>query len=103
MLPHDDDADVLDDDDMMRDVDDLDEDAEEAEGIDLFADDFENDYQARENDAYEGDGIDDEGDYDELDPASIAATRKLDAACPPPSCQTRTSRMAWLISWAAAA
>jgi DNA replication licensing factor MCM2 len=75
MLPHDDDADVMDDDDMMRDVDDLDEDAEEAEGIDLFADDFENDYRARENDMYEGEGIDDEGDYDDLD---LAQRRELD-------------------------
>jgi DNA replication licensing factor MCM2 len=75
MLPQDDDADVLDDDDMMRDVDDLDEEVEEAEGIDLFADDFENDYRARENDAYEGEGIDDEGDYDDLD---LAQRRELD-------------------------
>src|SRR5689334_3434315 len=66
MLPQDDDADLLDDDDIIRDVDDLDEEAEEAEGIDLFADDFENDYTRRENDAYEGEGIDDEGEYDEL-------------------------------------
>ena len=76
MLPQDDDADMLDDDDIIRDVDDLDEDAEEAEGIDLFADDFENDYGARENDAYEGQGIDDEGDYEEL---SLAQRRELDA------------------------
>jgi DNA replication licensing factor MCM2 len=75
MLPHDDDADALDDDDLMRDVDDLDEEAEEAEGIDLFADDFENDYRARENDMYEGEGIDDEGDYDDLD---LAQRRELD-------------------------
>jgi DNA replication licensing factor MCM2 len=75
MLPHDDEADALDDDDMMRDVDDLDEEVEEAEGIDLFADDFENDYRARENDAYEGEGIDDEGDYEGLD---LAQRRELD-------------------------
>ena len=77
MLPNDDDADMLDDDDIIRDVDDLDEDAEEAEGIDLFADDFENDYSRRENDAYEGAGIDDEGEYEEL---SLAERRKLDAS-----------------------
>ncbi|KAL5120904.1 MCM DNA helicase complex subunit [Pleosporales sp. CAS-2024a] len=75
MLPQDEDADVLDDDDMLRDVDDLDEEVEEAEGIDLFADDFENDYRARKNDVYEGVGIDDEGDYDELD---LAQRRELD-------------------------
>ena len=77
MLPNEDDADMLDDDDIIRDVDDLEEDAEEAEGIDLFADDFENDYAARENDAYEGQGIDDEGEYEEL---SLAERRKLDAS-----------------------
>jgi len=75
MLPQDEDADMIDDDDIIRDVDDLDEDAEEAEGIDLFADDFENDYRARGNDAYEGKGIDDEGDYEELD---LASRRELD-------------------------
>ncbi|KAG9202262.1 MCM DNA helicase complex subunit [Epicoccum nigrum] len=75
MLPNDDDADMLDDDDIIRDVDDLDEDAEEAEGIDLFADDFENDYSRRENDAYEGAGIDDEGEYDEL---SLDQRRELE-------------------------
>jgi DNA replication licensing factor MCM2 len=84
MLPQDDDADMLDDDDIIRDVDDLDEEAEEAEGIDLFADEFENDYAARENDAYEGQGIDDDGDYEELG-----------LACLPLSCQTRTSRTVW--------
>ncbi|KAK1917814.1 hypothetical protein P3342_000530 [Pyrenophora teres f. teres] len=47
MLPQDEDADMLDEDDVIRDVDDLDEDAEEAEGIDLFADNFENDYASR--------------------------------------------------------
>ncbi|CAA9956843.1 MCM2 ATPase [Pyrenophora teres f. maculata] len=76
MLPQDEDADMLDEDDVIRDVDDLDEDAEEAEGIDLFADNFENDYASRENDAYEGQGIDDEGDYEEM---SLAQRRELDA------------------------
>lgn len=46
--------------------------AEDEAGIDLFADNFERDYRARENDAYVGPDIDDEGDYDELD----AATRR---------------------------
>lgn len=72
LIPQDDD--LLDDDDMMRDVDDLEEDVEEAEGIDLFADDFERDYRARENDAYEGADIDDQ-EYEELD---LAARRDLE-------------------------
>ncbi|PSN64565.1 MCM-domain-containing protein [Corynespora cassiicola Philippines] len=76
MLPHDDDQDrdMLDDEDLIPDVDDLDEDAEEAEGIDLFADDFERDYRARENDAYEGADIDDQ-EYEDLD---LAARRDLE-------------------------
>jgi DNA replication licensing factor MCM2 len=72
MIPEDDD--MIDEDGLIRDVDDADEDAEEAAGIDLFHDDFERDYRVREDDAYEGAGIDDE-DYDELDPA---ARRELD-------------------------
>ncbi|ORY01346.1 MCM2/3/5 family-domain-containing protein [Clohesyomyces aquaticus] len=69
MLPQDDELDPLDEDQIIGDVDDLDEDAEEAEGIDLFNEDFERDYRERENDAYEGQGIDDE-EYEELDLAS---------------------------------
>ena len=70
---------MLDEDQMFPDVDDLDEDAEEAEGIDLFADDFERDYNARENDAYEGADIDDE-EYDDMDLATRRALdRRLDA------------------------
>lgn len=75
MLPHEDeDIDMLDEDNVFRDVDDLDEDAEEAEGIDLFADDFERDYRARENDAYVGADIDDQ-EYEELD---LATRRDLE-------------------------
>lgn len=50
--------------------------AEDEDGIDLFADNFERDYRSRENDAYGGADIDDEGDYDELD---AAARRQLEA------------------------
>ncbi|KAL8865965.1 MAG: hypothetical protein Q9174_006581, partial [Haloplaca sp. 1 TL-2023] len=60
------------DDDLIGDIDDADEMAEDEAGIDLFADNFERDYRRRENDAYVGADIDDEGDYDELD----AATRR---------------------------
>lgn len=46
--------------------------AEDEDGIDLFADNFEKDYKARENDRYGGADIDDEGEYDTLD----ATTRR---------------------------
>lgn len=64
------------DNDMIGDLEDMDELAEDADGIDLFADNFERDYEARENDDYRGADIDDEGDYEELD---AAARRQLDA------------------------
>ncbi|KAL8769658.1 MAG: hypothetical protein Q9209_004455 [Squamulea sp. 1 TL-2023] len=71
--PDDDDDDGLDPDaDLIGDIDDADEMAEDEAGIDLFADDFERDYRVRESDAYVGADIDDEGDYEELD----AATRR---------------------------
>ena len=50
--------------------------AEDEDGIDLFADNFERDYRSREDDAYGGADIDDDGDYDELD---VAARRQLEA------------------------
>lgn len=55
--------------DLIGDIDDADEMAEDEDGIDLFADNFERDYQQRENDNYGGAEIDDEGEYEELDPA----------------------------------
>lgn len=54
---------------LIGDIDDADEMAEDEDGIDLFADNFERDYQQRENDTYGGADIDDEGEYEELDPA----------------------------------
>ncbi|KAL8649275.1 MAG: hypothetical protein Q9210_004494 [Variospora velana] len=75
--PLDDDEEGLDPDaDLIGDIDDADEMAEDEDGIDLFADNFERDYRARENDAYVGADIDDEGDYEELD---AAARRQLEA------------------------
>lgn len=62
-------------DDMIPDVDDADEMAEEEDGIDLFANNFERDYQAREDDNYAGADIDDDGDYEGLD---IAERRALE-------------------------
>lgn len=62
--------------DLIGDIDDADEMAEDEDGIDLFADNFERDYKARENDAYAGADIDDEGDYEDLD---VATRRRLEA------------------------
>lgn len=61
---------------LIADIDDADEMAEDEDGIDLFADNFERDYEPRENDNYGGADIDDEGEYEELD---IASRRQLDA------------------------
>ena len=63
-------------DDLIGDIDDVDELAEDEAGIDLFDDNFERDYGTRANDAYQGKMIDDEGEYDELDPA---ARRQLES------------------------
>ena len=78
MMPLDDEDDEgLDPDrDLIGDIDDADEMAEDEDGIDLFADNFERDYKARENDAYAGADIDDEGDYEDLD---VATRRQLEA------------------------
>jgi DNA replication licensing factor MCM2 len=76
-MPMDDDEDDLDpDNDLIPDIDDADEMAEDEDGIDLFADNFERDYKARENDVYAGADIDDDGEYDELD---VATRRQLEA------------------------
>ena len=73
----DDDEDGLDpDNDLIPDVDDLDEMAEDEDGIDLFAENFERDYEANEKDTYEGAGLDDDGDYEAL---NLAERRQLDA------------------------
>jgi DNA replication licensing factor MCM2 len=81
LIPHnhgnDEDVDDLDaEDDLIPDIDDADEMAEDEDGIDLFADNFERDYQTREDDRYAGADIDDEGEYDELD---VATRRQLEA------------------------
>ncbi|KAK0515454.1 hypothetical protein JMJ35_001488 [Cladonia borealis] len=78
MMPlDDDDDDGLDPDrELIGDIDDADEMAEDEDGIDLFADNFERDYKARENDAYAGADLDDEGEYEDLD---LATRRQLEA------------------------
>ena len=79
MLPMDDDDDADElglDRELIGDIDDADEMAEDEDGIDLFADNFERDYNRRENDAYEGQDIDDEGDYEDID---LATRRQLES------------------------
>jgi DNA replication licensing factor MCM2 len=72
----DDDDDIVEDDaELALDIDDADEMAEDEDGIDLFGNNFENDYKSRQNDTYDQRDIDDEGDYDELD---VAERRKLE-------------------------
>jgi DNA replication licensing factor MCM2 len=60
----------------VGDIDDADEMAEDEDGIDLFADNFERDYRQREDDVYAGADIDDEGEFDDLD---VATRRQLEA------------------------
>lgn len=62
--------------DLIGDIDDIDEMAEDEGGIDLFNDNFEKDYENREDDHYGGAGIDDEEEYEEMD---AAARRQLEA------------------------
>ncbi|KAI1006175.1 DNA replication licensing factor [Podosphaera aphanis] len=72
--------DVADDDveeeEIIHDIDDAEEMAEDEDGIDLFGNDFERDYASRETDQYDARDIDDEGEYDELD---VAERRRLEA------------------------
>ena len=75
MLPRDGDEDLDEDNDIIADIDDADEMAEDEDGIDLFADNFERDYKLRGPEAYMGADIDDEGQYDELD---LSTRRQLE-------------------------
>lgn len=72
----DDDDDIEDDVELGLDIDDVDEMAEDEDGIDLFGGNFEKDYKSREDDQYDNRDIDDEGDYEEL---NVAARRQLEA------------------------
>ncbi|KAK5240585.1 MCM DNA helicase complex subunit, partial [Exophiala xenobiotica] len=64
-------------DDLIGDVDDLEEMAEDEDGIDLFGDNFMNDErEGRNQETYQGRMIDDDGDYDDLD---LATRRQLEA------------------------
>ncbi|CAP92617.1 MCM DNA helicase complex subunit [Penicillium rubens] len=62
---------------LVPDIDDIDELAEDEDGIDLFGDNFERDYRDAAQDRYENEGyIDDDEDHDEID---AATRRQLDA------------------------
>ncbi|KAK5137164.1 MCM DNA helicase complex subunit [Meristemomyces frigidus] len=71
-----DEDDNLDPEDLIQDIDDADEIAEDDAGIDLFGDNFDRDYDRNDDRGYQGADIDDEGDYDDLD---LAARRQLEA------------------------
>ncbi|KAI9734631.1 MAG: MCM DNA helicase complex subunit [Cirrosporium novae-zelandiae] len=76
MLPAGDEDEIIDDNEIIGDIDDAEEMAEDVDGIDLFADNFEADYEKQDRGNYEGADIDDEGEYDELD---LAERRRLEA------------------------
>ncbi|KAJ5884799.1 Nucleic acid-binding OB-fold [Penicillium taxi] len=76
-MPFDDDEEEEEDPELVPDIDDMDELAEDEDGIDLFGDSFERDYRDGQEDRYENEAyIDDDGDHQELD---AAARRQLDA------------------------
>ncbi|KAF2857947.1 MCM-domain-containing protein [Piedraia hortae CBS 480.64] len=79
VFPADDDDEVDDlepEDELIRDIDDADDLAEEDAGIDLFGDNFDRDYERGEEAGYGGRDIDDEGEYEDMD---IAQRRQLEA------------------------
>ncbi|KAH8695017.1 putative DNA replication licensing factor Mcm2 [Talaromyces proteolyticus] len=75
MLPFDDELDRDEDEEIMGDIDDIEEMAEDEDGIDLFGDNFERDYRQNQTQQYRGKYIDDE-DQEELD---VATRRQLEA------------------------
>ncbi|KAL4931070.1 MCM DNA helicase complex subunit MCM2 [Aspergillus undulatus] len=74
VVPFDEDDEDERDERVESDIDDVDEMVEDEDGIDLFGDTFERDYQSGQNDYYRGAYIDDE-DQEELD---IGARRNLE-------------------------
>ncbi|KAL4938748.1 hypothetical protein BDV06DRAFT_46942 [Aspergillus oleicola] len=75
MMPFDDEDDERDE-EAELDIDDIEEMAEDEDGIDLFGDNFDRDYRGGNDERYRGRYIDDDGDQEELD---IGARRELDA------------------------
>ncbi|KAL4966013.1 MCM DNA helicase complex subunit MCM2 [Aspergillus stella-maris] len=75
MMPFDDEDDERDE-EAELDIDDIEEMAEDEDGIDLFGDNFDRDYRGGNDERYRGRYIDDDEDQEELD---IGARRELDA------------------------
>ncbi|KAJ5768206.1 Nucleic acid-binding OB-fold, partial [Penicillium manginii] len=76
-MPFDEDDDEDEGAELIPDIDDVDELAEDEDGIDLFGDNFERDYRDGEEEHYANEAyIDDDGDHDELD---AGTRRQLDA------------------------
>ncbi|KAL4954328.1 MCM2/3/5 family-domain-containing protein [Aspergillus filifer] len=75
MMPFDDEDDERDE-EAELDIDDIEEMAEDEDGIDLFGDNFDRDYRGGNDERYRGRYIDDDEDHEELD---IGARRELDA------------------------
>ncbi|KAL4783198.1 MCM2/3/5 family-domain-containing protein [Aspergillus varians] len=75
MLPFDDDEDERDE-EAELDIDDIEEMAEDEDGIDLFGDTFERDYRSGKEDRYRGRYIDDGDDQEEID---IGTRRELES------------------------
>ncbi|KAI7163921.1 hypothetical protein D0865_12083 [Hortaea werneckii] len=63
-------------DDLIQDIDDAEEMAEDEAGIDLFGDNYDRDYDRTADRNYGGRDIDDEGEYDDMD---LAQRRQLEA------------------------
>ncbi|KAI9934354.1 hypothetical protein ASPWEDRAFT_130191 [Aspergillus wentii DTO 134E9] len=78
MIPFDEDDDNERDEEaeLLGDIDDIEEMAEDEDGIDLFGDSFERDYRDAANDRYQGEYIDDDGDQEEVD---LGSRRQLEA------------------------
>ena len=74
-MPFDDEDDERDE-EAELDIDDIEEMAEDEDGIDLFGDNFDRDYRGGNDERYRGRYIDDDEDHEELD---IGARRELDA------------------------
>ncbi|KPI43272.1 DNA replication licensing factor mcm2 [Cyphellophora attinorum] len=71
-----DDDDLDAEDDLIGDIDDADEMAEDEDGIDLFGDNFMRDYRPDQDNTYQGRMIDDDGEYEEINEAD---RRQLEA------------------------
>ncbi|KAL5364995.1 MCM2/3/5 family-domain-containing protein [Aspergillus floccosus] len=76
MLPFDEDEERDEEAELLGDIDDIDEMAEDEDGIDLFGDNFERDYRSTQDERYRGAYIDDDDEQSEID---LGARRQLEA------------------------